>query len=55
MTETQAKQHIRDMLVSYTPGTLLHFFAQVIREAEEDRLGFLDDRAEERVLEAEPS
>ena len=53
MTEAQAKQHLKDMLGSFTPGSVLHLFAQVVREAEESRLGALDDAAEERVREAE--
>jgi hypothetical protein len=53
MTEAQAKQHLSDMLGRFTPGSVLHLLAQVIREAEEARLGGLDDAAEERMREAE--
>ncbi len=53
MTETEAKQHLLEMLKSFSPGSVLHIFAQVIRESEEARLGGLDEAAEERVREAE--
>lgn len=53
MTEAQAKEHLRDMLDNVTPGSVLHILAQVIREAEEARLGGLDEAAEERVREAQ--
>lgn len=53
MTEVQAKEHLRDMLGSFRPGSVLHVLAQVIREAETARLGSLDEAAEERVREAE--
>lgn len=53
MTEAQAKEHLKDMLASFSPGSVLHILAQVIREAEEARLGGLDEAAEERVREAE--
>jgi hypothetical protein len=53
MTEAQAKEHLRDMLASFRPGSVLHPLAQVIREAEEASLGELDEAAKERVREAE--
>jgi hypothetical protein len=54
MNEAEAKRHLLAMLASYTPGTLLHFLAQVIREAEESTRGGRDARAQDRVREAEP-
>jgi hypothetical protein len=53
MTEPEAKRHLSDMLAGFTPGSVLHLLAQVVREAEESRLGTLDDDAEERIREAE--
>ena len=53
MTEDEAKQHLLHLLAAYTPGTVLHFLAQVVREAEEARLGVLDEVAADRVREAE--
>lgn len=53
MTEAQAKQHLLDILASFSPGTALHLIAQVVREAEEERLGSLDEVAEERVREVQ--
>lgn len=53
VTEAEAKRHLLDMLDSFTPGSVLHILAQVIREAEEARLGGLDAAAEQRVREAE--
>ena len=53
MSEAQAKQHLKDILASFSPGTILHLLGQVIREAEEARLGGLDEVAEERVRDAE--
>jgi hypothetical protein len=49
VTEAEAKQHLLEMLESFSPGSVLHILAQVIRESEEARLGGLDDAAEERV------
>jgi len=37
MNEAEAKQHLRDMLAKYDPGTVVHFLAQTVREAEEAR------------------
>jgi hypothetical protein len=53
VNEAQARQHLLDMLGNFTPGSVLHLFAQVVRESEEARLGGLNDAAEERVREAE--
>lgn len=53
MTEAQAKLHLIAMLESLNPGSVLHVLAQVIREAEEARLGGLDEAAEQRLREAE--
>ena len=53
MTEAQAKQHLLDMLGSFTAGSVLHLLSEVIREAEEARLDGLDAAAEERVWEVE--
>lgn len=53
MTEAQARRHLLKMLASFRPGTVLHLLGQVIREAEEARLGGLDEAAEERVQEAQ--
>ena len=53
MTEPEAKGHLLDMLESFRPGSVLHLFAEVIREAERGRMGDLDESAEERVREAE--
>lgn len=53
MTEAEAKEHLLAMLGSFNPGSVLHIFAQVIREAEDARLGGLDEATEERVREAE--
>jgi len=53
MTEVEAKQHLLAMLEHLTPGSVLHVLAQVIREAEEARLGVLDEATGERVREAE--
>lgn len=53
MTEVQARQHLLDMLGSFSPGSVLHILAQAVREAEEARLGGLDEAAEGRVREAE--
>jgi hypothetical protein len=49
MSEAQAKQHLKEILASVSPGTVLHLLGQVIREAEEARLGGLDEVAEERL------
>jgi hypothetical protein len=53
MTEAQAKQHLSEMLSTFTPGTVLHLLAQVLRDAEQARVGGLDDVAVERLREAE--
>ncbi len=53
MTEHEARQCLLDMLDSFSPGAVLHLLAEVIREAEEARLGTLVEAAEERVREAE--
>ncbi len=53
MTEDQARRHLLAMLESFTAGSVLHILAQVIHEAEQARLGSLDEVAEQRVREAE--
>lgn len=53
MTEAEAKEHLLAMLGSFNPGSVLHVLAQVVHEAEEARLGGLEEAAEERVREAE--
>jgi hypothetical protein len=53
MNESEAKEHLFDMLTRFTPGSVLHLLAHVARESEEARTGILDDDAEERVREAE--
>jgi hypothetical protein len=53
VTEAEAKQHLLKMLESFSPGSVLHVLAQVIRESEKARLGELGEAAEERVREAE--
>ena len=55
MNESEAKEHLIEILQTYDPGTLLHILAQVIRESEEARFGCLDDTREERVREAGPN
>ena len=53
MSEAEAKDHLKDMLGSFRPGAVLHMLGEVVREAEEARLGGLDEAAKERVREAE--
>ena len=53
MTEDQARQHLRDVLASFRPGSVCHLLAEVIRDSEEARLGGLDEQAEQRIREAQ--
>jgi hypothetical protein len=53
VSETEAKQHLRDMLAAFTPGSVLHILAEVVRQSETTRLGGLDEVALKRVQEAE--
>jgi hypothetical protein len=53
MTEAEAKRHLGDMLRRFTPGSVLHLLADVLGNAENERLGGLDDVAAERVRNAE--
>jgi hypothetical protein len=53
MTEEKARRYLSRMLNSFTPGTVLHLLAEVLRDAEEARLGGLDELAEKRLRNAE--
>jgi hypothetical protein len=48
MNEAQAKQHLRRMLRSLTPGSILHLLADLFREDAEKAAAYEDSMAYER-------
>jgi len=53
MNEATARKHLKAMLARLTPGSVLHLLGEVIRQAESDRRGDLDESARERITQAE--
>lgn len=51
MTEEQAKEHLRSMLVSFTPGSVLHLLGDLCEEfAEDARRGGDEERQDQYRL-----
>lgn len=53
MNEAEAKRHLAHLLLSFTPGGVLHLLGEVIGDTERERLGGLGDVTKERVAFAE--